>query len=104
MQSLMSGRQQQEAQQKAEAELAMLQDHMMMKIQENEELHSQLFEAQNAHEEEAKRLRDGHFAATQELDKKSAELEAQVQQNKRLRTEIQGLERKLQAAEDQISK
>eukprot|EP00913_Durusdinium_trenchii_P018935 g17793.t1 len=77
MGGLISGKQQ-EAIQKAENDLAVLRDELMMKIQENEdsELHMRVFEAQKQHNEEAERLRDTEASRGRDLERYAAQLKS----------------------------
>eukprot|EP00443_Scrippsiella_acuminata_P114571 CAMPEP_0115725930 /NCGR_PEP_ID=MMETSP0272-20121206/81567_1 /TAXON_ID=71861 /ORGANISM="Scrippsiella trochoidea, Strain CCMP3099" /LENGTH=225 /DNA_ID=CAMNT_0003169239 /DNA_START=19 /DNA_END=693 /DNA_ORIENTATION=- len=67
---LISGKQQQEAVQKAGEEIRVLKDELMMKIQENEDLHMQIFETKRQWEEES-RLK----SQVEEMERSIAQLE-----------------------------
>ncbi|CAK0801677.1 unnamed protein product [Prorocentrum cordatum] len=75
----------------------------MMKINENEELHMNLFEVQRQREEEEQRLHESHAAVRGELEQKASDLEAERTQKSRLLTESQELARQIQYLEDQLS-
>lgn len=87
---LISGKQQQnEAISKAEDEIRVLRDELMMKIQENEELHMQLFENQRQNDEEAQRLRDQTASASRDMEKAVTDLEAEKGQRSQLQGELE---------------
>eukprot|EP00435_Cladocopium_sp_Y103_P037741 s69_g10.t1 len=119
MGGLISGKQQQEAIQKAENDLAVLRDELMMKIQENEEfgrgvfgavrresiekwceLHMRVFEAQKQHNEEAERLRDTEATRGRDIERYSAQLKASKEEVERLGIDNKKMGRLLQRSKD----
>lgn len=99
---LISGKQQQEAVQKAEEEIRVLQSELMMKIQENEELHMQLFEARKQHDDEAHKLREAGSRAETGLATMSEELNAERQRSSRLFQESEGQGVEIQRLSDEL--
>lgn len=103
MGGLISGKQQQEAIQKAESDLAVLRDELMMKIQENEELHMRVFEAQKQHNEEAERLRDTEATRGRDLERYSAQLKASKEEVERLGIDNKKMVERLGTLDHQLS-
>eukprot|EP00434_Breviolum_minutum_P017140 symbB.v1.2.015127.t1/scaffold1122.1/size136700/11 len=102
MGGLISGKQQ-EAVQKAESDLAVLRDELMMKIQENEELHMRVFEAQKQHNEEAERLRDTEASRGRDLERYSAQLKSSKEEVERLGIENKRMVERIGTLDHQLS-
>ncbi|CAJ1411228.1 unnamed protein product [Effrenium voratum] len=101
MGGLISGKQ--EAIQKAENDLAVLRDELMMKIQENEELHMRVFEAQKQHNEEAERLRDTEASRGRDLERYAAQLKASKEEVERLTGENRRMVERIGSLDHQFS-
>eukprot|EP00931_Biecheleriopsis_adriatica_P036509 TRINITY_DN21025_c0_g1_i2.p1 TRINITY_DN21025_c0_g1~~TRINITY_DN21025_c0_g1_i2.p1 ORF type:complete len:891 (-),score=247.66 TRINITY_DN21025_c0_g1_i2:8-2680(-) len=100
---LIGGKQQQEAIQKAENELTLLRDELMMKIQENEDLHMRVFEGQKQHEEEAERLRDTEASRGRDLERSVAELGNTRREVEKLSGENHDMVQRISTLENQLS-
>lgn len=101
MGGLISGKQQ-EAMQKAESDLAVLRDELMMKIQENEELHMRVFEAQRQHDEEAERLRDTEATKGRDLERYAAQLKSSKEEVERLSAEGSRMAERISTLDNQL--
>jgi len=97
VQGFISGKQQQEAVQKSEDEIRMLRDELVMKIQENEGLHMQLYEFKRNAEEEVESLREENAVTCRELEGKAADLDIERHKTSRLISEAEDLEQRVQA-------
>mmetsp|Transcript_21379 Transcript_21379/g.38818 ORF Transcript_21379/g.38818 Transcript_21379/m.38818 type:complete len:394 (-) Transcript_21379:8-1189(-) len=103
VQNFFSGKQQQEDMKKAEGEIRVLRDELVMKIQENEDLHMQMYEYKRAHEEEAQKLRESSSDAGRELEQKLAELESERSKVGRLSAEVQDMTQRISSLNEQLS-
>ncbi|CAE8603886.1 unnamed protein product, partial [Polarella glacialis] len=100
---LITGKQQQEDVQRAENELRVLRDELMMKIQENEDLHMRVYEAQKQHDDEAQNLRDAAAGSGQELERSSSELETRRREVERLSGENRDMAQRISSLDGQVS-
>merc|ERR1719162_325282 len=70
-----SGKQQQEALLNAEAEIKVLRDELVTKIEENEDLHMQMYESKSGFEQEVERIREESASTVNDLALKGKDLE-----------------------------
>jgi len=99
----LGGKQQQEQLQRAEDELRVLRDELMMKIQENEDLHMQLYEVKRQQEEDKEGFRESSASASEEAEQRESDLETEKMKTNRLTSETQELTQRASGAEDQLS-
>lgn len=95
VQGLISGKQQQD-------DLRVLQNELMMKIQENEDLHMKLFELQTHHEEENQRLKDANAAASNELKVNIRALEVEKDKSRQLLQDVQNMTARISELADEL--
>eukprot|EP00929_Paragymnodinium_shiwhaense_P114416 TRINITY_DN82805_c0_g1_i1.p1 TRINITY_DN82805_c0_g1~~TRINITY_DN82805_c0_g1_i1.p1 ORF type:complete len:851 (+),score=268.03 TRINITY_DN82805_c0_g1_i1:161-2713(+) len=101
---LMSGKQQQEQVQKAEEEIRILREELMMKIQENEEVHMRLFEATRQHEQEAQELRDASVTVQDDLTQAKGSLEKETGRADDFERRTADLLKQVQQKDDELSR
>lgn len=101
---LMSGKQQQELLQNAQNQQKILQEELMMKIQENEDLHIQMFDVKQKYEDTDLKMKEMQTSATSDLQSVNADLERERQKNINISQEMQEMIKKLDTTEEQCAK